>query len=124
MYGFTISMPLDINMFSNIEGGKVAHLKSEAELIERRYTIDKEYTLIKHKLKIIKKKIVLAQKDAKLYRRLYQITKNLAHAGEKTSLDTAMMYNSLQVKGVEQKIYKIDKQIVLIGLYTKIANAI
>ncbi|RRS31213.1 MAG: hypothetical protein P794_04465 [Epsilonproteobacteria bacterium (ex Lamellibrachia satsuma)] len=123
-YGFTVSLPLNINMFSDIEVSKVARLKAETELIERKHTIDEEYKLIQNKLKIIEKKIKLAYKDEKLYLQLYRTTKNLAKAGEKTSLDTAMMFNSLKVRKLDQKIYELDKQIELIGLYTKVANAI
>jgi outer membrane protein TolC len=123
-YGFTISMPLNINMFSDIEAAKVAYLKAQTEVIERKHSIDEEYKLIRNKLKIISKKIQLAKKDEKLYARLYRTTRNLARAGEKTSLDTAMMRNSLQVRKLDQEIYYLDKQIELIGLYTKVANAI
>ncbi len=123
-YGFTISMPLNINMFSDLEASKVAHLKAQTEVIERKHTIDEEYKLVKRKLGIIEKKIMLAKKDEKLYSRLYINTKNLAKAGEKTSYDTQMMHNSLEVRKLDQKIYHLDKQIELIGLYTKVSNAI
>jgi len=122
-YGFSISMPLNINMFSDIEASKVAHMKAQTEVIERRETIDTEYKLIRSKLRIINKKIKLAKKDEKLYNRLYRTTKNLEHAGEKTSFDTAMMRNSLQVRKLDQQIYRLDNQLELIVLYTKVANA-
>ena len=121
-YGFTISMPLNINMFSDIESAKVAHLKAQTEVIERQHSIDSEYKLIKSKLQIISKKIKLAIKDEKLYKRLYRNTKNLESAGEKTSFDTAMMKNSLNIRKLNQKIYKLDKQIELLSLYTKVSN--
>jgi outer membrane protein TolC len=123
-YGFSISMPLNINMFSDIEASKVEHLKAQTEVIERKHTIDEEYRLVKQKLRIIDKKIVLAKKDATLYKRLYRTTKNLALAGEKTLYDTALMRNSLEVRKLDQKIYAIDKQIELLSLYTKVENAI
>ena len=123
-YGFSISMPLNINMFSDIEASKVEHLKAQTEVIERKHTIDEEYRLVKQKLRIIDKKIALAKKDATLYKRLYRTTKNLALAGEKTSYDTALMRNSLEVRKLDQKIYVIDKQIELLSLYTKVENAI
>lgn len=123
-YGFTVSMPLDINMLSDIEASKVEHLRAQAEVIEREHIIDEEYKLVKNKLLIISKKIKLAKKDEKLYRRLYKNTKNLVKAGEKTDLDAKMMLNSLKVRKIDQKIYSIDKQIELLGLYIKVANAI
>jgi len=123
-YGFSISMPLNINMFSDIEASKVEHLKAQTEVIERKHMIDEEYRLVKQKLRIIDKKIALAKKDATLYKRLYRTTKNLALAGEKTSYDTALMRNSLEVRKLDQKIYVIDKQIELLSLYSKVENAI
>jgi len=123
-YGFSISMPLDVNMFADIEASKVEHLKAQTEVIDRKHTIDEEYKLVQHKLKIIDKKIVLAKRDAKLYQRLYRTTRNLAQAGEKTSYDTALMRNSLEVRKFDQQIYAIEKQIELLSLYTKVENAI
>ena len=123
-YGFTISMPLDMNMFSDVEATKVEHLKAQTEVIERKNTIDQEYKLVKSKLHIIDKKIALAKKDEKLYKRLYKTTKNLAKAGEKTPYDTALMRNSLEVRKLDKKIYAIDRQIELLKLYTKVENAI
>lgn len=123
-YGFTISMPLNINMFSDIESSKVEHLKAQTEVIERKHTIDEEYKLVKNKLKIIDKKIALSKKDVQLYHRLYQTTKNLVSAGEKTKYDAKLMHNSLEVRQLDQKIYVIDKQIELLELYTKVENAI
>jgi outer membrane protein TolC len=123
-YGFTISMPININMFSDVEASKVDHLKAQTEVLERKNTIDQEYKLVKRKLRIIDKKITLARKDESLYKRLYRTTKNLADAGDKTSYDTALMRNSLEVRKLDKKIYAIDKQIELLGLYTKVENAI
>jgi len=122
-YGFKISMPLNINMLADIESSKVAYLKSESEVIDRKHTIDEEYKLVQRKLEIIDKKIALAKKDEHLYNRLYRTTKNLAYAGEKTSLDTAMMLNSLKVRRLDQKIYDLEKQIELIELYVKVYNS-
>ena len=123
-YGFTISMPLDINMFSDVETSKVEHMKAQTEVIERQHIIDEEYKLVKRKLEIIDKKVMLASKDEALYKRLYQTTRDLARAGEKTSLDTEMMKNSLNARKLDQEIFEIDKQIELIRLYTKVENAI
>lgn len=123
-YGFSITMPIDLNMFSDIEASKVEHLKAQTEVIERKHAIDEEYKLARVKLKIIDKKIALAHKDEKLYQRLYRTTRNLAKAGEKTSYDTALMRNSLEVRRLDQQIYAIEKQIELLNLYTKVENAI
>ena len=120
-YGFMISMPLDMNMFSKVEADKVMHLRAETEMIENQKNIKKEYLLVQNKLKFINKKIKLAKRDAKLYKRLYKVTKNNIYAGEKTLLDSKIMFNTLKVRELDQKIYDIDKQITLLSLYRKMS---
>ena len=123
-YGFTISMPLDINSFSDVEASKVEKLRAAVEVLDRQDTVDEEYDWIQNSLDILDKKIQLAYKDEKVYKNLYRLTKNLAQAGEKTSLDADIMYNSLQIRKLDQKIFKIDKQIQLLKLYVRVDNAI
>jgi len=114
-------MPLDMNMFSKVEADKVMHLRAETEMIENQKNIKKEYLLVQNKLKFINKKIKLAKRDAKLYKRLYKVTKNNIYAGEKTLLDSKIMFNTLKVRELDQKIYDIDKQITLLSLYRKMS---
>jgi hypothetical protein len=123
-YGFSISMPININMFSDIEASKVEHLKAQTEVIERKNIVEKEYNLIEKKLKIINKKIALAKKDEKLYKKLYLSTKNLEKAGEKTSFDAKLMKNSFEIKKLDREIYAIDREILLLELYTKVESEI
>ncbi|MDM5264310.1 TolC family protein [Sulfurovum sp. XTW-4] len=123
-YGFTVSMPLDINSFSDIEASKVEKLRAATELLDRKETVDEEYDWIHNSLSILDKKILLAQKDEKVYNSLYRLTKNLAEAGEKTSFDAEVMHNSLEIRKIDQKIYHIDKQLQLLKLYVRIENAI
>jgi len=123
-YGFTVSMPLDINSFSDIEASKVEKLKAAVEVLDRKESVDEEYNWIRNSLNILDKKIVLAQKDEKVYKNLFRLTKNLADAGEKTSFDADIMHNSLQIRKIDQKIYKIDKQVQLLKLYVRVENAI
>ncbi|CAA6809401.1 MAG: FIG01146407: hypothetical protein [uncultured Sulfurovum sp.] len=121
-YGFTVSMPLNVNMLSDIEAAKVAHLKAQTEVIERQETIDAEYKLAQQRIKMIDEKIKLSKEDEKLYKRLYKVTYNLEQAGEKTASETKTMANSLEIRKLDQKIYKIDRQIELLGLYAKVAS--
>lgn len=123
-YGFTVSMPLDINSFSDIEASKVEKLKAAVEVLDRKNTVEEEYNWIENSLDILDKKIMLAEKDEKVYKSLFRLTKNLAQAGEKTSLDADIMHNSLQIRKIDQKIYKIDKQVQLLKLYIRVENAI
>jgi hypothetical protein len=117
-------MPLDINSFSDIESSKVEKLRAAVEVLDRKETVEEEYDWIHNSLGILDKKIVLAQKDEKVYKNLFRLTKDLAHAGEKTSFDADIMHNSLQIRKIDQKIFKIDKQIQLLKLYVRVENAI
>ena len=93
-------------------------------MLDRKETVDEEYDWIHNSLSILDKKILLAQKDEKVYKSLFRLTKNLADAGEKTSFDADIMHNSLQIRKIDQKIYQIDKQIQLLKLYVRVENAI
>jgi len=123
-YGFSVSMPIDVNAFSDIEASKVEKLRAAVQVLDRKETVHEEYQWIYNSLGVLDKKIALAQKDEKIYQNLFRVTKNLANAGEKTSLDTAIMNNSLQIRKLDQKIYKIDKQIRLLKLYVRMENVL
>jgi len=123
-YGFSVSMPLDINAFADIEASKVERLSAAVQVLDREDTVEEEYNWIYNSLGILDKKIALAKKDEKVYKNLFKLTKNLAQAGEKTSLDADIMNNSLQIRKLDQRIYKIDKQVQLLKLYVRVENAI
>jgi outer membrane protein TolC len=121
-YGFSVSVPLDINTFSDIEAAKVEKLRAATQVLDRKNTVNEEYKWIDNSLDILDKKISLAKKDEKIYRNLLRLTKNLVSAGEKTSLDADIMSNSLQIRKLDQKIYAIDKQLKLLQLYIRVEN--
>ena len=121
-YGLSVSMPLDINTFDDIEASKVAKLQAEVQVLDREETVEQEYEWTLSNLEILERKIVLAREDQKLYESLYEVTSNLAKAGEKTSLDAEVMQNALQIRKLDQKIYAIDKQIELLKLYARMAE--
>jgi len=123
-YGFSVSMPIDINSFTDIEASKVAKLRAATQVLDRKEQVSEEYNWIDNSLNILDKKIVLAKKDEKVYRSLFRLTKNLVEAGEKTSLDADIMQNSLQIRKLDQKIYKIDKQVQLLKLYIRVENVL
>lgn len=123
-YGFSISMPIDINAFSDIEASKVEKLKAAVDVLERKETVVEEYNWIRNSLGILDKKIALAQKDEKVYKNLFRLTKDLANAGEKTAFDADIMHNSLQIRKIDQQIYEIDKQVQLLKLYIRVEHVL
>jgi outer membrane protein TolC len=123
-YGISVSMPIDINTFDDIESSKVAKLQAAVEVIEREKSVDQEYDWIFSNLTILDKKITLARKDVNVYRNLYKLTKDLADAGEKTKYDAQVMQNTLQIRKLDGQIYHLDKQIELLKLYSRMANVL
>ena len=123
-YGFAVSMPIDINALSDVELSKVDKLRAAVEVLDRKDTVSEEYDWIHNSLGILDKKIILAQKDEKVYKNLFRLTSNLAQAGEKTSLDADIMHNSLQIRKIDQEIFKIDKQVQLLKLYVRVENVL
>jgi outer membrane protein TolC len=123
-FGFSISMPINVNFMSDIELAKVQYLKAATQVIDTKNTIKKEYDWILNSIMIIDKKIELVKKDIKLYQNLYKLTNNLAKAGEKTKLDAKVMYNSLQIRKYDKKIYEIEKQLQLLHLYMRVEDVI
>ncbi len=123
-YGFSVSVPIDVNSLTDIESSKVAKLRAKTQVIDKKETIDEEYRWIVNSLHLLDRKIALAKKDEAVYRNLYKVTKNLAQAGEKTSLDVDVMKHSLQIRKLDQKIYGIDKQLQLLKLYIRMENVL
>ena len=123
-YGFSVSMPLDINSFTDIEAAKVEKLRAATQVLDRKDTVNEEYMWIYNSLNILDKKTYLAKKDEKVYRNLLRLTKDLARAGEKTRLDADIMSNSLKIRKLDQQIYSIDKQLKLLQLYIRVENVL
>ena len=123
-YGFSVSMPIDVNAFADIEASKVEKLRAAVQVLDRKVTVNEEYQWIYNSLHVLDKKIALAQKDEKIYKNLFKVTKNLVQAGEKTSLDADIMHNSLNIRKLDQQIYTIDKQIQLLKLYVRVENVL
>ncbi|SFV90683.1 FIG01146407: hypothetical protein [hydrothermal vent metagenome] len=123
-YGFTVSMPINVNALTDVELSKVEKLRAATEVIDRRHTVSEEYDWIVNSLQILDKKIALAHQDEKVYVNLYRVTKNLVQAGEKTSLDAEVMQNSLKIRKLDQKIFHIDKQIQLLKLYIRMEHVL
>ena len=123
-YGFSVSMPIDLNSLTDIEASKVEKLRAAVQVLDREEMVKEEYQWIVNSLKVLDKKIVLAQKDERVYKSLFTLTKNLVEAGEKTSLDADIMHNSLKIRKLDQKIYTIDKQVQLLKLYVRVENVL
>lgn len=119
-YGFNIQIPLNITAFDDIESNKLAYLKTkkELEIIKtEQNNFFKEKIL---KLKFIDSKIQLSLENIKIYDQLVQQTKELVSIGDKTQDDVLVLQNSLQQDKINIEIDKIDKQLELLEIFSKI----
>ena len=121
-YGFTLSVPLNINSATDIESSRVSYMQSMTELQDSRRAVALEYDIVRKSIAILNKKSALAKKDEALYQRLYKRTQDLVKAGEKTKQDVETMRNSLKIKKLDRRIYAIEKQQQLLKLYTKVSR--
>ena len=121
-YGLSASMPLDINAYNDFEAAKVTYLKSQVVIDDKKRELKLLYDQVMQNLIKYDKKIVLADENRNLYEVLLDETRGLFKAGYKTQYDVDTLVNSLQIEGINKKIYEIDKQLELLNLYEKLSN--
>jgi len=119
-YGFNITIPLDTKVFNDIESSKLDYLKAKVEL--QNINIEEQNFL---KLKLAKlgmydSKIKLAKDDFNLYTSLLEDLSISFEAGLNARADVDIMKNSKKIKSLDIKIFDIDKQIELLGIYARI----
>ncbi len=123
-YGFTVSMPLNINFSKDIESVRVDYLKSLVILEDTKRALVALYRRVEQNLRNYDKKIALAKENARLYKKLHADTLTLFRAGYKTDYDVKLLRNSLHIQELDGHIFEMDKQLELLNLYEKMVNAI
>lgn len=121
-YGVRASMPLDINMFRDIESVKVDYLKSKVVQEDKRRELRALFDQVLHNIDNFDKKISLSNENIDIYTRLLSDTKELFAAGYKTQQDVDTLENSLNIQNFDSKVYEIDKQLSLLNLYEMYVN--
>jgi outer membrane protein TolC len=123
--GISISMPLlDINRGRTIELRRLDFLKSKLDLADIKVEEENNYNDSVKKIELLQKKIALVKKSEKLYASLLNSTKESYEAGEKTIYDVDTLKNSMQTTMLDQKIYELDIQQVLLDMYAKMHGEI
>ena len=115
-------MPLDINAYNDFEAAKVTYLQSKVVVDDKKRELRLLYDQVMQNLIKYDKKIALADENRNLYEALLDETRGLFKAGYKTQYDVDTLSNSLQIEGINKKIYEIDKQLELLNLYEKMSN--
>lgn len=118
-YGLTISLPLSMNSFNDIQRAKLAKLESALDIKTTQIAQNEVYEAKVKNIFFIKQKEALAKKEAMLYKRLYNQTKALFEAGQKSKDDVKLFYNSFKIKQLDSKIYYFEKELELLKLYEK-----
>ena len=121
-YGISISMPIDINTFRDIESAKVDYLKAKIVQKDKQREVNSLYEQVMHNIDNLNKKIALGNENIDLYSKLLSDTQKLYSAGYKTEYDVKTLENSLQIQDIDTKIYEIDKQLELLNLYEMYVN--
>jgi len=116
-YGFTLSMPININTFRDIESTKLTYLKSQVELDDKKRELLALFEQVMQNIDNYEKKIYLSDENIDLYLKLLKDTKKLYKAGYKTEYDVDLLTNSLLISKLDYKIFEVDKQMELLNLY-------
>ena len=119
-YGFNITIPLDVKYSNTIQSAKIEYLQNKTLLQEKE---EEEKVLLDNvnaKLDSLDKKIEIAKSDIQLYDSLVTQIKEQLDVGMKTKSDLETIQNSRNIKTLEIKSLKIDKQIELLEIYSRI----
>jgi outer membrane protein TolC len=123
-YGFKVTLPLSINSFDDVQTSKIEYLNAQVTLNEKKKIVANNFKLAKRRLAIIDQQIALSKDDMVHYESMLQTAQDEEAMGDKTSLDTQIVANSVKVRQLDQEIYKIDAQLELLGLYVNVSDAI
>ena len=110
-YGFNIIIPLDAQVYNDIESSKLDYLKAKVEL-QNIILEEKNFLKLKlEKLKMYDSKINLAKNDFNLYTSLLEDLAISFEAGITAEADVNIMKNSKEIKSLDIEIFGINKQI-------------
>ena len=122
-YGFKVTLPISINSFDDVQTSKIEYLNAQVTLNEKKKTVANNFNLAQKRLEIIDRKIALSLDDMTHYKSMLATAQDLEELGDRTTLDTQIVANSVKVRELDQEIYKVDAQIELLGLYVNVADA-
>ena len=114
--GFSITMPLDINVFKTVEESKIDYLKSVLQYNDEIIKAKNKYDTQLKSIKNLDKKIVIYNHTINLYNSLIKTTKDNIKAGINTILDLENLENSLEVAKLSKQNLEIEKEVILLEL--------
>ena len=118
-YGFNITIPLDIKSSNTIQSAKIEYLQKKSLLLDKETEEQTIFNNVQEKIKSLNKKMQIAKRDIKLYDSLVTQIKEQLEVGIKTQSDLDTIQNSQKVKELDIKSLKIEEQIELLELYSR-----
>jgi outer membrane protein TolC len=120
-YGYSISIPIiDVNIFNKIGIRDIEYKQSLLALKQKQREISQEYTNYIDKIALIDEKIKLSDEDYELYDSLLNETSEKYSVGLVTKHDVDTLKNSKEIKKLDKKVYNLDKELLLVEMYSKI----
>lgn len=119
-YGVSVSMPLDVRTFNDIQTQRITYLTSKLNLKNSQLEEKNFYRTKVSKLKMLENKKEIAKKDYDLYNSLLEVIMQEKEAEIKTQNDVDILQNSQKIKSLEVKILELQKQIELLEIYAKL----
>lgn len=119
-YGLSVSIPLDISTFNDIETQRIIYLTSKLNLKNTELEEKNFYRTKISKLKTLDKKKEIAKSDYELYNSLLEVIVQERNAEIKTQADVDILKNSQRVKDLEIRVLELQRQIELLEIYSKI----
>ncbi len=119
-YGLVLNIPLDYSSFNVIEAQKISYLKNKLNFKNKLLEEENFFNTKLAKLNMIKSKKKIAQDDYKLYESLLKVMIEEQNAGTKTNNEIDILLNSQKLKSIDLNIYKLEEQIELLILYSKL----
>lgn len=116
-YGLSLSMPLDIRVFDDIEHSRLEYLIAQNELSILKNEQMGLYEKIINELKNIDQKLKLTKQNIQIYQTLLNQTKELVKANLKIQDDQDIMQNSLKIRMQELEILNLEKEAKKLEFY-------
>lgn len=119
-YGLSLNIPLDSRTFNDIQSKKIDYLKSKLDLQTKE---DEEKNFFKTKLEnieMLKDKISITKESLEVYNSILKSIYEEKEAQLKTQDDVKTLENSQKIKKLDIHTYNIEKQIILLEMYSKV----
>ncbi|RXJ87228.1 TolC family protein [Arcobacter sp. CECT 8985] len=116
-YGLSISVPLSYTSNNDIEQKRLDYLISKQDLMDEVVNAKVKYDKALLSIKNYKKRINLAKQDIKLYSQLLEVNQDEYNAGYKTIDDVTTIKNSMKIRQLDIKTYKLNIKKQILSLY-------